>query len=180
MREDGCFCIVSRAEIQGNSFGKGVTMVWRRLAAAALLMHDATVAAQNVNVGKLLRFSCSQLVIERSDPIVNPGSNPSPHTHQVVGGNSFNFSVGTPPRHRWSGAGYAHWKSRWTMRPWTRPPCPRARAAPMPRTSAITGQLVCTSSLPKMARTRWYHSGQISAVSTARCNRRGVALPSTT
>ena len=44
----------------------------------------------------MLRFGCSQLVIERADPIVNPGMTPSAHTHQIVGGNSFNFSVRTP------------------------------------------------------------------------------------
>jgi hypothetical protein len=42
----------------------------------------------------MLRFGCSQLVIERIDPIVNPGQDPSSHTHQVVGGNSFNITVG--------------------------------------------------------------------------------------
>lgn len=43
--------------------------------------------------GNFLRFGCSQLVVERIDPLVAPGLNPSPHTHQVVGGNSFNASV---------------------------------------------------------------------------------------
>lgn len=33
----------------------------------------------------MLRFSCSQLVVERLDPLVNPGMNPSPHVHQIVG-----------------------------------------------------------------------------------------------
>jgi len=51
------------------------------------------VVAQNVNVGRLLRFSCSQLVIERTDPLVNPGMNPSTHVHQIVGGNSFNVTM---------------------------------------------------------------------------------------
>ncbi|KAL1893721.1 hypothetical protein Sste5346_006222 [Sporothrix stenoceras] len=41
----------------------------------------------------MLRFGCSQLVIERIDPIVNPGQDPSSHTHQVVGGNSFNITM---------------------------------------------------------------------------------------
>ncbi|KAH8885280.1 hypothetical protein GQ53DRAFT_878643 [Thozetella sp. PMI_491] len=58
---------------------------------AALLVSDA--AAQNVNVGRLLRFSCSQLVIERTDPLVQPGINPSLHVHQIVGGNSFNVTM---------------------------------------------------------------------------------------
>ena len=58
-------------------------MLWKAtLAVSVLLAHDAT--AQNINVGKLLRFSCSQLVIERTDPLVNPGVKPSPHTHQIV------------------------------------------------------------------------------------------------
>ncbi|KAK4183254.1 hypothetical protein QBC35DRAFT_456470 [Podospora australis] len=56
-----------------------------------LLAQEST--AQNVNVGRLLRFACSQLVIERTDPLVNPGLVPSPHTHQIVGGNSFNASM---------------------------------------------------------------------------------------
>ncbi|KAH8896038.1 hypothetical protein GQ53DRAFT_641040 [Thozetella sp. PMI_491] len=61
--------------------------MWKSLAiASALLAQDAF--AQN-----MLRFGCSQLVIERTDPIVNPGMNPSAHTHQVVGGNSFNITM---------------------------------------------------------------------------------------
>ena len=67
-------------------------MLSKRLAAvAALMAHDAV--AQNINVGKLLRFGCAQLVIERIDPLVNPGMIPSTHTHQIVGGNSFNATV---------------------------------------------------------------------------------------
>jgi hypothetical protein len=41
----------------------------------------------------MLRFECSQLVVDRLDPLVNPGSVPSPHLHQIVGGNSFNASM---------------------------------------------------------------------------------------
>ncbi|KAL8338220.1 hypothetical protein RB601_006513 [Gaeumannomyces tritici] len=41
----------------------------------------------------MLRFQCSQLVVERLDPLVNPGSVPSPHLHQIVGGDSFNASM---------------------------------------------------------------------------------------
>lgn len=40
----------------------------------------------------LLRFACSQLVIERFDPLVTPGI-VSPHLHQIVGGNAFNISM---------------------------------------------------------------------------------------
>jgi hypothetical protein len=41
----------------------------------------------------MIRFGCSQLVIERIDPLVSPGVVPSPHLHQIVGGNSFNASM---------------------------------------------------------------------------------------
>ncbi|KAH7076304.1 hypothetical protein FB567DRAFT_452124 [Paraphoma chrysanthemicola] len=45
-----------------------------------------------VNAG-LLRFGCAQLTVQRLDPLVNPGSNPSPHIHQIIGGNSFNITM---------------------------------------------------------------------------------------
>jgi hypothetical protein len=38
-----------------------------------------------INRMPMLRFECSQLVIERLDPLVNPGMIPSPHVHQIVG-----------------------------------------------------------------------------------------------
>lgn len=41
----------------------------------------------------MLRFGCSQVVIDRIDPLVNPGLAPSPHMHQVVGGNAFNITM---------------------------------------------------------------------------------------
>lgn len=34
----------------------------------------------------VVRFHCSQLVVERLDPLVTPGLIPSPHVHQIVGG----------------------------------------------------------------------------------------------
>ncbi|KAH8717106.1 hypothetical protein GQ44DRAFT_624100 [Phaeosphaeriaceae sp. PMI808] len=37
----------------------------------------------------LIRFGCSQLVVDRLDPLVEPGNSPSAHTHQIIGGNSF-------------------------------------------------------------------------------------------
>ncbi|RDL40864.1 Uncharacterized protein BP5553_00843 [Venustampulla echinocandica] len=49
-----------------------------------------------VNAGATLRFSCSQLVVDRLDPLCpacNPGVVGSPHLHQIVGGNSFNASM---------------------------------------------------------------------------------------
>ncbi|KAK0710793.1 hypothetical protein B0H67DRAFT_492988 [Lasiosphaeris hirsuta] len=59
---------------------------WTSLAAAALLANGA--AAQN-----MLRFACSQLVVDRVDPLVNPGVRYTPHLHQIVGGNSFNLTM---------------------------------------------------------------------------------------
>ncbi|ORY03931.1 hypothetical protein BCR34DRAFT_591394 [Clohesyomyces aquaticus] len=41
----------------------------------------------------LLRFGCSKLTIQRLDPLVNPGQNPSTHLHQIIGGNSFNVTM---------------------------------------------------------------------------------------
>jgi hypothetical protein len=37
----------------------------------------------------LVRFGCSQLVVDRLDPLVEPGNTPSAHLHQIVGGNAF-------------------------------------------------------------------------------------------
>jgi hypothetical protein len=50
-------------------------------------------AAQLARAQELMRFGCSQLTIDRVDPLVNPGSLPSVHMHQVVGGNSFNVTM---------------------------------------------------------------------------------------
>ena len=43
----------------------------------------------------MLRFGCPQIVIDRLDPLVNPGSMPAPHVHQIVGGNAFNATMTT-------------------------------------------------------------------------------------
>ncbi|KAK4038600.1 hypothetical protein C8A01DRAFT_47800 [Parachaetomium inaequale] len=59
-------------------------MHWHFLTAAALTASGAVA---------LLRFPCSQLVVERLDPLVNPGLAPSPHLHQIVGGNAFNVTM---------------------------------------------------------------------------------------
>jgi len=40
-----------------------------------------------------LRFGCGTLVVQRLDPIVEPGVVPSAHLHQIVGGNAFNASM---------------------------------------------------------------------------------------
>jgi hypothetical protein len=41
----------------------------------------------------MLLFGCAQTVIDRIDPLVNPGQAPSPHMHQVAGGNAFNVTM---------------------------------------------------------------------------------------
>ncbi|KAF1999557.1 hypothetical protein P154DRAFT_493178 [Amniculicola lignicola CBS 123094] len=66
-------------------------MFWSTLATTAILAHRA--AAQAANGGDFIRFGCSQLVVERADPLVTPGMAPSPHMHQIVGGNSFNITM---------------------------------------------------------------------------------------
>ncbi|KAF2740946.1 hypothetical protein EJ04DRAFT_111338 [Polyplosphaeria fusca] len=58
-------------------------MIWNSLVALAF------VAPSHA----LIRFGCSQLVVNRIDPLVNPGEAPSPHMHQIIGGNSLNVSM---------------------------------------------------------------------------------------
>ncbi|KAI0002802.1 hypothetical protein F4779DRAFT_602823 [Xylariaceae sp. FL0662B] len=41
----------------------------------------------------LLRFGCAGLTVQRLDPLVEPGQNPSAHLHQIIGGDSFNVSM---------------------------------------------------------------------------------------
>lgn len=54
---------------------------------------EALVARQGGGQNTMLRFGCAQAVIDRIDPLVNPGQAPSPHMHQVVGGNAFNITM---------------------------------------------------------------------------------------
>ncbi|KAI0829178.1 hypothetical protein F5Y06DRAFT_308312 [Hypoxylon sp. FL0890] len=62
-------------------------MQWKALALALFVRHGFG------QIFEMMRFSCSQLVVDRLDPLVNPGMVPSPHLHQIVGGNSFNASM---------------------------------------------------------------------------------------
>ncbi|KAL2129000.1 hypothetical protein VTI74DRAFT_8369 [Chaetomium olivicolor] len=64
-------------------------------AAALAVLASAPSAAA---FPKFLRFSCSELVTERLDPIVFPGVPQSPHLHQIAGGNMFNVTM-DPSRH---------------------------------------------------------------------------------
>ena len=69
-------------------------MQWKALALALLLERSASQGVPApANIPPMLRFQCSHLVIERLDPLVSPGSIPSPHLHQIVGGNSFNATM---------------------------------------------------------------------------------------
>lgn len=68
-----------------------LTTMWKYLTATALFADG--ILGQSLGSASFLRFGCSQLVVERVDPLVAPGLNPSPHVHQVVGGNSFNVTV---------------------------------------------------------------------------------------
>jgi len=62
-------------------------MQWKALTLALLAEHCSSQQFA------MMRFQCSQLVIDRIDPLVNPGSTPAPHLHQIVGGNSFNATM---------------------------------------------------------------------------------------
>jgi len=48
----------------------------------------ALAGAATAQQAHMMRFACSQLTVERLDPLVNPGVVGTPHTHQIVGGNS--------------------------------------------------------------------------------------------
>ncbi|KAL2195200.1 hypothetical protein P885DRAFT_62441 [Corynascus similis CBS 632.67] len=56
-------------------------------------MKSLTALALAAPASALIRFGCSQLVVERLDPLVTPGVNPSPHLHQIIGGNAFNVTM---------------------------------------------------------------------------------------
>lgn len=75
-------------------------MYWTTLALSlALLAREAFATsahglmARQFATASMLRFQCSQLVIDRIDPLVQPGVLPSTHMHQIVGGNAFNVSM---------------------------------------------------------------------------------------
>ena len=57
-------------------------------------LNSLTALALAAPASALLRFGCSQLVVERLDPLVNPGANPSPHLHQIIGGVSVQYRGG--------------------------------------------------------------------------------------
>ncbi|KAL2255424.1 hypothetical protein VTK26DRAFT_3402 [Humicola hyalothermophila] len=75
-------------------------MLWKKAFALDLLLLPLPLLLLPLGRGSaqqsrpsMLRFQCNQLVIDRLDPLVTPGQIPSPHLHQIVGGNSFNASM---------------------------------------------------------------------------------------
>ncbi|KAI6374301.1 hypothetical protein MCOR25_003246 [Pyricularia grisea] len=64
-----------------------------RLLAAATTTLLATAPPPTAAQNNMLRFACSQLVVDRVDPLVNPGMRYTPHLHQIVGGDSFNVTM---------------------------------------------------------------------------------------
>ncbi|KAK0110197.1 hypothetical protein ONS96_001820 [Cadophora gregata f. sp. sojae] len=66
--------------------------MWSITSLVALLGSMPSINAQPTQAA-MMRFACSQLVVERLDPLVSPGIIGSPHTHQIVGGNSFNATM---------------------------------------------------------------------------------------
>ncbi|RYO76375.1 hypothetical protein DL763_010524 [Monosporascus cannonballus] len=54
---------------------------------------SALAATRLAAAQELMRFGCSELTIDRIDPLVEPGKLPSAHMHQIIGGNSFNASM---------------------------------------------------------------------------------------
>lgn len=73
-------------------------MFWKSLLAFAAAANAAPqVVELEARQGgtTMLRFGCAQVVIDRLDPLVNPGQIPSGHVHQIVGGNGFNASMTT-------------------------------------------------------------------------------------
>jgi hypothetical protein len=74
-------------------------MLWTALIALSAFAEAAPAPNPQFGGGMgqmtMLRFGCSQIVIDRIDPLVNPGQMPSPHIHQIVGGNAFNVTMPT-------------------------------------------------------------------------------------
>ncbi|KAF2667856.1 hypothetical protein BT63DRAFT_457155 [Microthyrium microscopicum] len=55
----------------------------------------AIALATQSNAQQMLRFACSQLSVERLDPLVDPGVPQTAHLHQIVGGNAFKPTMPT-------------------------------------------------------------------------------------
>lgn len=64
-----------------------------RLIVAALFARSVAAQSGCCAQAAMMRFQCNRLVVERIDPLVNPDQVGSSHTHQIVGGNSFNATM---------------------------------------------------------------------------------------
>ena len=143
----------------------------------------------------LIRFSCSQVVIERLDPyvldysrksgdyrsvsltspalrLVNPDVLPSPHVHQVVGGVSKKFPLSVSYR-------YAHTTRTRSMLPFPQPMSRLwlvARHAPSRMTFPTTGRRICTSR-PATARSREFPRCRTGFSRGPRVERLFITLP---
>lgn len=58
-------------------------MFWHLLAFSVLTQHHVSAQRSTLGSADFIRFGCSQLVVERTDPLVSPGLNPSPHMQYV-------------------------------------------------------------------------------------------------
>ncbi|TVY84123.1 hypothetical protein LSUE1_G001855 [Lachnellula suecica] len=58
-----------------------------------LSLPTLALLASQASAQNMMRFACSQLSVERIDPLVTPGLLPSPHLHQLIGGNSLNATM---------------------------------------------------------------------------------------
>jgi hypothetical protein len=90
-------CISDFDRVASVCNDKLAIMRFQDLTSVAAMLTPAVVSQAlppyNFTIPPMLRFQCSQLVIDRIDPLVNPSVIPSPHLHQIVGGNSFNASL---------------------------------------------------------------------------------------
>ncbi|KAM7197470.1 protein of unknown function (DUF1996) domain containing protein [Naviculisporaceae sp. PSN 640] len=80
-----------RAVALGASLTHGATTPQRRQLPPDF--DPSTLPTYNGTGPTMLRFGCNQLSVDRIDPLVNPGAVPSPHQHQIVGGDAFTASM---------------------------------------------------------------------------------------
>ena len=109
---------------------------------------------QSVHAQNMLRFACSQLTIERADPLVSPGQSPAPHTHQIIGGNSFNLTVRRTTFFREFQLTLLRWNQVFMIQPLSR----LAQAAHIRRISVTTGPRLYISNHLRMAPSNVLHS----------------------
>jgi hypothetical protein len=60
------------------------------------LLFAAAAQGQSLQGLNHLRFGCSQITVERLDPLVNPGMLGTPHVHQIVGLSYLRLAISQP------------------------------------------------------------------------------------